>query len=111
MGSKEILGGRDRIVRTLLASALAVAAVGLFRRGRRVTGALAGLGAVAVVSQATPGSSELQEALGGGATTEDAKLTCAICGQPIVPGQPRGPDENDETVHVACRETTAGIHE
>lgn len=30
-------------------------------------------------------------------------LTCAACGEPIVPGQGRGPDENDDIVHDRCQ--------
>jgi len=40
----------------------------------------------------------------GNATS--SALECAICGEPIVPGQARGPDENDDIVHVDCREAT-----
>jgi hypothetical protein len=32
----------------------------------------------------------------------DHKLSCAACGDPIVPGQSRGPNENDEIVHDDC---------
>ena len=40
------VGGRDRLVRTVLAVILAVAAVWAFRRGNRAVGLAAGLGAV-----------------------------------------------------------------
>jgi len=43
----------------------------------------------------------------GDSTGEDADdghaLTCAACGEPIVPGESRGPNENDEIVHDRCQ--------
>jgi len=30
-------------------------------------------------------------------------IHCAACGEPIVPGQSRGPNEHDEIVHDDCR--------
>jgi hypothetical protein len=32
----------------------------------------------------------------------DAQLTCAVCGEPIVPGQARGPNEHGQIVHDDC---------
>jgi hypothetical protein len=32
----------------------------------------------------------------------EARLKCADCGEPIVPGQLRGPDEQGRTVHENC---------
>ena len=34
--------------------------------------------------------------------TTEAGLTCAACGEPIVPGQLRGPNEQGRTVHENC---------
>ena len=39
----------------------------------------------------------------GDGTNDDHFLTCAACGEPIVPGESRGPNENDETVHDRCQ--------
>jgi len=39
-----------------------------------------------------------------GEDTDDGHaLTCAACGEPIVPGESRGPNENDEIVHDRCQ--------
>lgn len=36
-------------------------------------------------------------------TDDDHTLTCAACGEPIVPGQSRGPNADDEIVHDDCQ--------
>lgn len=106
-------GGRDRPLRVVLAAALAVVAVGSLRKGKRLRGALAGVGALALGYASTGGSpptgklAELEETFGTDETTTDegSELRCAICGQPIRPGQRRGPNEEGEIVHDACKES------
>lgn len=119
MELEENASGRDRIARMLAAAGLTVAAAALLRRGRRITGALVGAGALAVGYQAATGSEELAgalspdslrpDSLGPDTTGEPGQLRCAICGEPIVPGQRRGPNENDEIVHIDCREAAAEV--
>ena len=38
-----------------------------------------------------------------GETEQTHQLTCAACGDPIVPGQSRGPNDDDEIVHDDCK--------
>ena len=121
MELEENASGRDRIARLLAAAGLTVAAAALLRKGRRMTGALVGVGGLVLGYQAATGSEELAgtlspdslapDALGSDATSESGQLRCAICGEPIVPGQRRGPDENDETVHIDCRESMTEVPE
>ena len=105
------LRDNDRFTRTLLAVGLSVFALWSLRRGKRLRGVLAGLSAVALGYGAATESSDvvehLAEELDIGSTTEDEQLRCAICGDPIVVGQPRRPNENEETVHEACLEAPA----
>ena len=113
------LGDRNRLTRTLLAVGLAVFALWSLRKGKRLRGALAGLGAVALGYGASTESDGTMEHLAEipdtdptseaeqQPTSEAEQLRCAICGEPIVPGQPRTPNENDETVHEACLEAPA----
>lgn len=105
MDLEEIVGDRKRLVRTLLAVGLTGVAIRSLRRGRRLNGLLAGAGAAVLGYTATSQSEELAETVGIGTTNEDVGLRCAACGEPIVPGQARGPNENGETVHDACRES------
>jgi hypothetical protein len=119
---------RNRIVQIALAGIVGLAAVRAFRRGNRVGGVLGAFGALALgytalsdtereasavavddegtrVSTASATEDETtteNETTGGG-----AKLRCAACGEPIVPGQRRGPDEHDRTVHEACLQAAA----
>lgn len=37
-----------------------------------------------------------------GATVEDDTRRCAACGNPIVPGQQRGPNADHKIVHKSC---------
>lgn len=101
----------DRFTRTLLAVGLSVFALWSLRKGERLRGVLAGLGAVALRYGASTESSDVvehfAEELDTASTTEDEQLRCAICGDPIVAGQPRTPNDNDETVHEACLEAPA----
>lgn len=105
MDLEETVGDRKRLVRTLLAVGLTGVAIRSLRRGRRLNGLLAGAGAAVLGYTATSQSEELAETVGIGTTNEDVGLRCAACGEPIVPGQARGPNENGETVHDACRES------
>lgn len=98
---------RDRIASTALAAVLAAVAINSFRKGKRLTGALAGAGALALGYNTMSETGELTETLERETTTESEQLHCAACGEPIRPGQPRGPNENDEIVHESCRESVA----
>jgi hypothetical protein len=103
MERNENVGGRNRLARALLAVGLGVVAISSLRKGKRLSGALAGAGALALGYGATTGSGERTQVFDIDATHEDEKLRCAICGDPIRPGQSRGPDANDEIVHEACK--------
>ncbi len=103
--SKEI-EDRDRLARTLLTVVLGAVALRSFRKGKRLTGTLAGVGAVAVGYTATSESEGLEAEIGIETDSEDVELRCSACGEPIVPGQSRRPDENNEIVHEACMEVT-----
>lgn len=107
----ENLGERDRRTRKLLAVGLAVFALWSLRKGKRPRGVLAGLGAVALGYSATTESDDvveqLSETLGTEPRGEADTLYCAICEEPIVTGQGRKPNENDETVHETCLEALA----
>ncbi|NEU57988.1 DUF2892 domain-containing protein [Halorussus sp. MSC15.2] len=104
MEQSKSVSERSRLVRTILAAGLAVAAIRSLQRGKRLSGALAGVGALALGYGATAESGELSETLGIGETGEEAQLRCAVCGQPIRPGERRGPNENNEIVHETCME-------
>lgn len=105
------LRNRQWLIRIVLAAGLAVVALQSLRRGKRVRGALAGLGAVALgysaVTESTDVIEHLAEEIDIEAASETTQMRCAICGDPIVPGQSRGPNENDETVHDACLKASA----
>ncbi|MFC7227703.1 hypothetical protein N0B31_09840 [Salinirubellus salinus] len=122
---------RNRIVQIVLAGIVGLAAVRAYRRGNRVGGVLGALGAVALGYTAlsdsereaatvevddvrAPASADAStepatesEPAAETATVAEAKLRCAACGEPIVPGQRRGPDEHDRTVHEACLQAAA----
>ncbi|WP_206425131.1 hypothetical protein [Halosimplex salinum] len=107
MELQETLGDRDRTVRTLLTAALAAVAIRSFRKGNRLRGLLVGgLAAVTGYSVATASAGE-PETVDTERPRERGELRCAACGEPIVPGQVRKPNENDETVHEACLEKPA----
>lgn len=101
MELSKYVGDRNRLVRTVLAVGLAVVAITSLLKGKRVRGALAGVGAVALASVERAGPGDLTEMVGS--TDDDVELRCAACGQPIRPGQLRGPNENDEIVHEDCK--------
>lgn len=128
MEREKNVGGRDRLVRTLLAVVLTVVAVSSLRSGRRKTGLLAGIGALGFGFNAVTCFCGVNETLGidttsdtesttgiasepqDESTTDSASrkshpsrsLTCASCGQPILVGQGRGPNDQDEIVHDTC---------
>ncbi len=125
------VGGRDRLVRFLLAAVLSTAAVRWLRSGKRVRGLLAGVGALGLGFTATTGYCGANDALdidttedvdislddgetdtdasvttAGGADTHDqesADLHCDVCGEAIVPGQRRGPTEDGDIAHADCQ--------
>lgn len=107
MDLNETVDGRDRPVRILLTVALLAFAVRSLRRGKRVTGALAGLGAVAVGYSLTTDTRELAEVIEVETGGEDDQMRCAECGDPIVPGERRRPNADGETAHETCLETSA----
>lgn len=124
MESTENVGGRDRLARALLAVVLTVAAVRSLRNGKRARGLLAGAGALAFGFNATTKYCGVNDALGIDTTdegvtvdigepdrddgaetaagTDTRQLTCAACGDAIVPGERRGPNADDEIVHERC---------
>lgn len=100
----ETVSVRDRLVSTILAVALATIAIRSLRNGKRLSGALAAAGAFAVGHNAITEPGRQEETAGTDAASEDGELHCSICGEPIVPGQRRSPDENNEIAHEACQE-------
>lgn len=92
-----------RLARTALALALGVVAINSLQKGKRLSGAVAGVGALALGYTATSGSKGVEVTFGSDATAEDGELRCSICGQPIRPGQRRGPDANNEIAHEDCK--------
>ncbi|MFC7142153.1 DUF2892 domain-containing protein [Halosimplex aquaticum] len=115
MELSEKLGDRSRLVRVVLTAVLAVVALQSFRKRKRTRGVVAGLGAAALGYTVSSESGGVVESLGGEAlesigaesTAEGGELRCAYCGEPIVPGERRKPNEDGETVHEACLEATA----
>jgi hypothetical protein len=111
MELKQNLGDRDRLTRTLLTVGLAVFALWSFRNGKRMRGVLAGLGAFALGYGASTDSGGVRERLADSSDTEPTsgvgQLRCAICGDPIVAGQSRTPNENNEIVHETCLKAPA----
>lgn len=91
---------RSRLARLTLTAVLALLAVRAFLQGKRLRGGLAAIGAVAV-GYSTVDSSDMT-LVEVERSTHDPDLTCAICGEAIVPGEPRVPNEAGETVHDAC---------
>ena len=120
MDSEQTPDDSSRIARLLLAAGLGAAALWSLRKGKRLRGALAGAGAVALGYSATGDDGavtdplaeefEFDDSVGSDdAAVEDAGagLRCAACGEPIVVGQIRVPNPDDETVHESCLEATA----
>ncbi|QIO23780.1 DUF2892 domain-containing protein [Haloarcula sp. JP-L23] len=132
MDVSENVGDRDRLARAALAVVLTIAAIRSFRNGKRVRGLLAGAGALVFGFNASTKYCGVNDALDidtsvgvsddesdddtavvstDDETTESAtesatpgaSLTCAACGEPIVVGESRSPNEDGETVHDACK--------
>lgn len=105
------LRDNDRRTYTALAAGLSIFALLSLRRGKRLRGVLAGVGAVALGYSASiePGDAveHVAAELDTGSTTGDEHRRCAACGDVIVVGQPRVPNEDDETVHEACLKSPA----
>ncbi|WP_415382938.1 hypothetical protein [Halosimplex sp. TS25] len=113
MELSEKLGDRGRLARVVLTAVLVIVAIQSFRKQKRTRGVLAGVGAAALGYSVSSGSAEpdeVIESIGTGVMDEgdeSGELRCAYCGEPIVPGERRTPNENGETVHEACLEATA----
>lgn len=103
MELRKNVGNRGRLARTIVAAGLALVAIRSLLKGKRSTGVLAGVGAVALGYEAKTGPGELAETISIDTTSENGGLRCAICGQPIVPGQRRGPNESGDIVHDDCK--------
>jgi hypothetical protein len=129
MEPEQNVGGRDRLARALLAAVLSVLALRWLRGGKKGRGLLAGVGALGFGFNATTGYCGANDALDIDTTGTDTAgtdiefdstesdhetstestaekdnggLTCAACGEPIVTGQLRGPNEQGQTVHDSC---------
>lgn len=109
MALLEKIKQREDIVRIVSTITLAAIAVRSFMKGKRGRGLLAAGGAVAVgatTSTLEPTALEIghevEPASETETTTEDGAVVCAICNEPIVVGESRRPNENDEIVHEAC---------
>lgn len=101
-----LVDDRDRLPRLLLAAALALAAADSFRRGRRLRGVLAGIGAVGVGASAMNSERTVDVVttkVGLRKTPIEAGgIHCAACTKPIVAGQRRGPNAENRIVHDGC---------
>lgn len=114
MELRSILRGRTRLASAVLAALLALVSIRSMQKGRRFRGVLAGAGALALGMSARAGSDETGDSTSperaepaapetaSDVSESSAGLTCAICGDPIRPGQRRGPNENDVIVHDKC---------
>lgn len=107
MELNEKLDDRGRLARMILAAGLAVVALRSFAKRKPMRGVLAGAGAAALGYTVSSESGGVIEEIRTEPTAEDAELRCASCGDPIVPGQRRKPNEDGETVHEACLEASA----
>jgi len=101
---------RSPLARTLIAVGLGAFALWSLRKGNRLRGLLAGAGAVALgYSASTDADTSVDqvpdaEDLDTEPAEDDTHRRCATCGDPIVTGQSRVPNENDDTVHETCLE-------
>ena len=96
---------RGRLARIALTALLSLLAVRALLQGKRLRGVLAAVGAVAL-GYTLVDSSELT-VIDVEKPEAESELRCAICGEPIVPGERRTPNEDGETVHEACLESAA----
>ncbi|KAA9398489.1 DUF2892 domain-containing protein [Haloarcula sp. CBA1130] len=140
MDSDQNVGGRDRLIRAVLAVVLTIVSLRWLRSGKRKRGLLAGVGALGLGFNASTGYCGFNDTLDidtaaddddvfapsdaddDSATDEPADvsvdftssddeasnghasgtLTCAVCADPIVPGERRGPNEDGAIVHESC---------
>lgn len=108
MELNETAEGRSGLARFLLAVGLMVVAIRSLRKQKRGVAAVAGVGAIVVGYTAKAGSGESVSDPAAAkrrieATNERGGVRCAVCGEPIVPGEGRGPNEDNEIVHDACK--------
>lgn len=80
MDSEKNVGGRDRLVRGVLAAVLSVVAVRSFRKGKRKTGLLAGIGALGFGFNATTQYCGMNETLGIDTTSDETTDTDSTVG-------------------------------
>jgi hypothetical protein len=121
MPAIEIPNIQNRTGRLMAAGGAALVALRAFRNGNRARGALMLLSAIAValtvrrpaehtattveidtsqtMTKQDHGEIEVDVTM---ADNPESELRCAVCKEPIVPGQPRGPDAQNRTVHEAC---------
>jgi uncharacterized membrane protein len=107
MESTEIDVSRAGPVRLLSAVALGAVAIASLRKRKRLLALLSGAGAVALGYAATTGDTSAEQAPRASSiepTGEREGMRCAACGEPIVVGQGRQPNDDDDTVHDACLE-------
>jgi hypothetical protein len=112
---------QDRTGRLMIAGGAALVALRAIRNGNPIRGVLIMLGALTIAftgrrstehtaatveinaSKTTPDQDDSEIEVDAKMTDKtESTLRCAICKEPIVPGQPRGPDAQDRTVHEAC---------
>ncbi|SEP20491.1 hypothetical protein SAMN04487948_12121 [Halogranum amylolyticum] len=110
MDLETILDDRDRLTRTLLAGTLAVVSLRSFRKKNRLLGVLAGAGAVGLGYTAAVRSPDVTEESDAAdesvrdveTTGEDGGMRCPACSEPIVVGESRRPNANNQIVHERC---------
>jgi len=136
MDSDKNVGGRDRLIRAVLAVVLTIVSLRWLRSGKRKRGLLAGVGALGLGFNASTGYCGFNDTLDidttasknddvFGPDTDDestdvsvdftstddteasnghasGQLTCAVCEDPIVPGERRGPNDEGAIVHETC---------
>ncbi|MEF8829753.1 MAG: DUF2892 domain-containing protein [Haloarcula sp.] len=142
MDSDKNVGGRDRLIRAVLAVVLTIVSVRWLRSGKRKRGLFAGIGALTLGFNASTGYCGFNDTLDIDTTADDdddvfapsdaddesatdesadvsvdftstddaeasngqasGKLTCAVCEDPIVPGERRGPNDQGAIVHDSC---------
>jgi len=109
--AKTLRDDDDRLTSILPAVGLSVFALLSLRRGKRLRGILAGLGALALGYRASTDSGDVLERSGAdhdiSSAPRDVQQHCAACGDPIVAGQSRTPNENNEIVHETCLKAPA----
>lgn len=97
---------RGQLARIALAVVLALLAVRWLLRGKRIRGILAAVGALALGYTTATDVADLT-VIDVETGVDEPELRCAICGDPIVPGQRRTPNEDGDPVHEDCLEATA----